>query len=263
MSETIAGGLVKQIENFLTEHPRTNFVAIDTLQRVRDVNGEANAYANDYREVNVLKSLADKHRIAILLIHHLRKQADDDPLNMVSGTTGLREENILNPQAYFNQNNPDFYKSDYWCQPFDWHATSVRTILNNPVYLGKTVFGRTKTKGFYQKDRIHTDEEEWIVVDGTHEALVTQDTWDLVHKMMESRRRECRNGEIQMFAGLIKCAGCGTALSASYDAKKGKFRNFSCWVYKNYGKDRCSSHAIGWKTLQDIVLTDIRRNAQG
>ena len=118
------------------------------------------------------------------------------------------------------------------------------------------------TKGFYQKDRVHTDEEEWIVVNGTHEALVTQDTWALVHKMMESRRRECRNGEIQMFAGLVKCGGCGTALSASYDAKKDKFRNFSCWVYKNYGKERCSSHAIGWKTLPDIVQTDIRRNAQ-
>jgi len=65
MSETIAGGLVKQIENFLAEHPQTNLIAIDTLQRVRDATGEANAYANDYREVGVLKSLADKHRIAI------------------------------------------------------------------------------------------------------------------------------------------------------------------------------------------------------
>jgi RecA-family ATPase len=89
MSETIEGGLVKQIEEFLAEHPATNFIAIDTLQRVRDASGEANAYANDYREVNVLKKLADKHSIAIMLIHHLRKQADDDPINMISGTTGL------------------------------------------------------------------------------------------------------------------------------------------------------------------------------
>ena len=174
----------------------------------------------------------------------------------------LREENILNPQAYFNQNNPDYYKSDYWRQPFDWHATSVRTILNNPVYLGKTVFGRTKTKGLYQKDRVHTDEDEWIVVEGTHEAIITQDAWDVAHKMMTNRRRECNNGRIQMFAGLIKCGGCGSALNASYDAKKEKFKNFSCWVYKNHGKDRCTSHSIGWLAMQNIVLNDIRRNAQ-
>ncbi len=55
----------------------------------------------------------------------------------------LREKQILYPQVYFNQNNPDYFQSEYW-----WHATSVRSIINNPVYLGKVVFGRRKTKGF-------------------------------------------------------------------------------------------------------------------
>ena len=60
-----------------------------------------------------------------------------DGIGYVRMTKILRERNILNPQAYFNQNNPDYYKhSDYWRKPFDWHATSVRAILNNPVYLG-------------------------------------------------------------------------------------------------------------------------------
>jgi len=114
----------------------------------------------------------------------------------------------------------------------------------------------------YQKDRVHVDEEDWIVVEGTHEAIITQDAWDVAHKIMENRRRECSDGRIQMFAGLVKCSGCGSALNVSYDAKKDKFKNFSCWVYKNYGKERCTSHAIGWQAMQKIVLNDIRRNAQ-
>ena len=56
--------------------------------------------------------------------------------------------------------------------------------------------------------------------------------------------------------------GCGSSLNASYDKKKGKYTGFSCWVYKNYGKQRCTSHAIGWQTLNRLVLEDIRRNAQ-
>ena len=61
---------------------------------------------------------------------------------------------------FINQNNPDYYKnSDYWRKPFDWHATSIRAILNNPVYLGKVVFGRSKTKGFFDKRRVETEEE--------------------------------------------------------------------------------------------------------
>ena len=173
----------------------------------------------------------------------------------------LRERGVLNPQAYFNQNNPDYFKSDYWRQPHDWHPTSIRVILNNPVYLGKTVFGRTKTKGFFDKSRVHTDEEDWIVVDDTHEALITQELWDTVHQMMAARRRENGKGEVQPFIGLVKCAGCGSALNVSYDKRKDKYTSFSCWVYKNYGKQRCTSHAISYNALSQLVLEDIRRNA--
>lgn len=186
-----------------------------------------------------------------------------DGIGYVRMTKILRERNILNPQAYFNQNNPDYYKhSDYWRKPFDWHATSVRAILNNPVYLGKLTFGKTKTKGFFDKRRVPTKESDWIVVEHTHEPLVSQELWDTVHQMMKARRRENGSGHVQPFAGLVKCAGCGSSLNASYDKKKGKYTGFSCWVYKNYGKQRCTSHAIGWQTLNRLVLEDIRRNAQ-
>lgn len=185
-----------------------------------------------------------------------------DGIGYVRMTKILRERNILNPQAHFNQNNPDYYKhSDYWRKPFDWHATSVRAILNNPVYLGKLTFGKTKTKGFFDKRRVPTEESDWIVVEHTHEPLVSQELWDTVHQMMKARRRENGSGHVQPFAGLVKCAGCGSSLNASYDKKKGKYTGFSCWVYKNYGKQRCTSHAIGWQTLNRLVLEDIRRNA--
>ena len=186
-----------------------------------------------------------------------------DGIGYVRMTKILRERNILNPQAYFNQNNPDYYKhSDYWRKPFDWHATSVRAILNNPAYLGKLTFGKTKTKGFFDKRRVPAEESDWIVVEHTHEPLVSQELWDTVHQMMKARRRENGSGHVQPFAGLVKCAGCGSSLNASYDKKKGKYTGFSCWVYKNYGKQRCTSHAIGWQTLNRLVLEDIRRNAQ-
>ena len=185
-----------------------------------------------------------------------------DGIGYVRMTKILRGKQILNPQAYFNQNNPDYYKnSDYWRKPFDWHATSVRAILNNPVYLGKIVFGRTKTKGFFDKHRIAADESEWVVSENTHEPLITQDLWDTVHQMMQARCRENSTGEVQPFAGLVKCADCGSSLNVSYDKRKGRYTGFSCWVYKNYGKERCTSHAIGWKTLNQLVLEDIRRNA--
>jgi len=89
MADTLKHGLEQQIEQFLTEHPDTKLVVIDTLQRVRSTGNDSNLYANDYQDIGLLKKLADSRHIAILLIHHLRKLHDDDPMNMISGSTGL------------------------------------------------------------------------------------------------------------------------------------------------------------------------------
>ena len=89
LADTLKHGLEQQIEQFLTEHPATKLVVIDTLQRVRSTGGDSNLYANDYQDIGLLKKLADNQHIAILLIHHLRKLHDDDPMNMISGSTGL------------------------------------------------------------------------------------------------------------------------------------------------------------------------------
>ena len=89
MADTLKRGLEQQIEQFLTEHPDTKLVVIDTLQRVRGTGSDSNLYANDYQDIGLLKKLADRRQIAILLIHHLRKLHDDDPMNMISGSTGL------------------------------------------------------------------------------------------------------------------------------------------------------------------------------
>lgn len=89
LAGSIGGGLEEQLKGFLAEHPGTALVVIDTLQRVRQPSENANPYASDYRDITALKRLADEYGIAILLIHHLRKMNDEDPLNMISGTTGI------------------------------------------------------------------------------------------------------------------------------------------------------------------------------
>ena len=92
-SGLIGGGLEEQITDFLTEHPATKLVIIDTLQKVRDSKGSAGKtgmYGNDYDDISSIKHIADGFNIAVLLVHHLRKLQDsDDPFNDVSGSTGI------------------------------------------------------------------------------------------------------------------------------------------------------------------------------
>ena len=85
---TLADGLCEQTYSFVKEHPDTVLVAIDTFQVIRGFSNDT-SYANDYDEVRKLKQLADELNISLLLVHHLRKQGDSDPLNKLSGTTGI------------------------------------------------------------------------------------------------------------------------------------------------------------------------------
>ena len=83
----IGQGLEEQVDTFVGTHPDTVLVIIDTLQMVRPIHDAT--YANDYRDLSVLKRLADKHGIAILLIHHLRKEKAEDVFHRISGTTAI------------------------------------------------------------------------------------------------------------------------------------------------------------------------------
>ncbi len=87
MSDSIGNGLEEQISDFKSNHTDLKIVFIDTLQKIRE--STENNYGSDYKEISVLKSLADKLEIAIVLVHHTRKCSDSDPFNMISGSTGL------------------------------------------------------------------------------------------------------------------------------------------------------------------------------
>lgn len=85
---TLADDLEAQISSFLLSHPDTVLVVVDTFQMVRGNTNDL-SYGSDYQDMQKLKHIADKYRITILLVHHLRKQGDRDPVNRLSGTTGI------------------------------------------------------------------------------------------------------------------------------------------------------------------------------
>ena len=88
-AKQIGAGLEDQLELFIREHPNTQLIIIDTLQKIRELSGESYNYASDYEIIGKLKMFADKHGICLLLVHHTRKQPASDKFEMISGTTGL------------------------------------------------------------------------------------------------------------------------------------------------------------------------------
>ena len=88
-AKQIGKGLDEQLAFFLKEHPDTKLVIVDTLQKVREVSGDAYSYAGDYEIISRLKEFGERHNICVLIVHHTRKQPAGDNFEMISGTTGL------------------------------------------------------------------------------------------------------------------------------------------------------------------------------
>lgn len=86
-------GLEEQIVDALNDYPKTKLIIIDTLQKVRNAQsatGKSGMYASDYDDISMVKQIADRFKIAIVLVHHLRKLKDSiDPFNEISGSTGI------------------------------------------------------------------------------------------------------------------------------------------------------------------------------
>lgn len=88
-SKSLNEGLLDQLGMFLNEHPKTSVVIIDTLQKVREAEGDTYSYARDYDIIAGLKAFADRTGICLMLVHHTRKQKSDDNFDRISGTNGL------------------------------------------------------------------------------------------------------------------------------------------------------------------------------
>lgn len=87
-ADTLDGDLLGQLRTFKKDHPDLSLIIVDTFQLIRK-QGSDFSYANDYEEVRLIKKLADELNLTVLLIHHLRKMIDSDPLNKISGSTGI------------------------------------------------------------------------------------------------------------------------------------------------------------------------------
>lgn len=120
-AEIIGSGFEQQIIDYMKKNPETRLIIVDTLIKVRNVTCYGSAYADDYACMTVFKHLAERFNIAILLVHHTRKQESQDIMQMISGTNGImgcadgamvleRPKRLL-PEASLNMTGRDFEDS--------------------------------------------------------------------------------------------------------------------------------------------------------
>ena len=135
------------------------------------------------------------------------------------------------------------------------------SILNNEVYLGHSVGLRTTTISYKNKQRVERPESEQFVVKNTHEALVTQEQWDIVQEVRQHKKRVPKHmDEPNIFSGMVFCADCGKplVLHRASTMKRTEY-NFKCYTYGKKGKTVCTPHHIREFELKAVVLEEVRR----
>lgn len=172
----------------------------------------------------------------------------------------LNAEGILCPSEYKKQNGENYRNSKKLDKTNYWTYSTIHKILRNEMYTGTMVQGTTKRE---MNDRPYLlDETEWIKVKDTHPAIIEREMWEKVQKLMRQRTVDMDFDENQsIFAGFLKCADCGRAMSkkSRKDSKGNLHYSFNCGSYTRGGTKVCSSHYVKEEILKEIVLSDLNQ----
>ena len=148
--------------------------------------------------------------------------------------------------------DPDF--------PWDWKARTVYAILKNPMYLGHMVSLRSKSKSFKSKKNVAVPKEEWVTVENTHAAIISQELFDKVQTISETKKRTNKLDLPNKFAGLIFCHDCERKLSLHLS--NGRNLYYVCGGYRRgsrAGEHRlCTPHTTKLLELEELTLTLIQ-----
>ncbi len=143
---------------------------------------------------------------------------------------------------------------------FVWDFSVIKDILSNPVYKG-AIASQKRDYRFKLGTLGEKKPEDWIVVEGMHEAIISPQDFETVQKKIRSRQRPMEDGSFSLFAGLIKCGECGKALTIRRTNAKNPQNIYSCVTYNKYGKHHCTQHRVEYDELYRQVLCKIREAA--
>ena len=143
----------------------------------------------------------------------------------------LSEEQVLIPSAYLAQHGEGVNKNKTFKDIYGWGSSTVVEILKKREYLGHTVNFKTR-KHYKDKKSHYVSEDEWTIFENTHEAIIDQQTFDLVQKIRSNVRRYPNGwGETAPLTGLLYCADCGGKMYVHRTNNGKRISQYTCSQY--------------------------------
>ena len=231
------------------------------IRQVFDMKRRNGEFIGSYAPYGYVKDPKDKH--ALLVDPEAAEVVKSIFALFLSGmnkrgiTYYLNDHGTLCPTAYKQQQGLKYNAPNAQGNPM-WSTITIDTILKNRVYVGDMVQGRQRVKSYKIHIQEKVPEEEWFIVENTHEAIIDRETFAKVQSLLKRDTRTAPKAkQLYLFSGFLKCADCGRAMSRI--ASKGIYVYYQCGTYKSLSKKACTMHSIKSDRLEAGVLFAIQQ----
>ncbi len=231
------------------------------IRQVFDMKRRNGEFIGSYAPYGYVKDPNDKH--ALLVDPEAAEVVKSIFSMFLSGmnkrgiTLYLNDHGTLCPTAYKQQQGLKYNAPNAQGNPM-WSTITIDTILKNRVYVGDMVQGRQRVKSYKIHIQEKVPEEEWFIVENTHEAIIDRETFAKVQSLLKRDTRTApKQKQLYLFSGFLKCADCGRAMSRI--ASKGIYVYYQCGTYKSLSKKACTMHSIKSDRLEAGVLFAIQQ----
>lgn len=214
-------------------------------------------FLGNYAPYGYQKSPEDHHKLIIdPEAAEIVKLIYERYANGVSAAGIVKELNALHIMP------PSVYKTSKGCKGFThhssggykkgiWAVTTVNSILKDEVYIGNMVQGKFKSASYRSKKMVEADESEWTVVEGTHEAIISDEQFTIVHERFARNTRVAPNKRATyLLSGFVKCAHCGSRMNRQVSQGVARYR---CMT-RAYAPEKCHCRSVKERYLEAVIL---------
>ncbi len=256
-------GIVLPVKNFINDsYCRDISMKVKSQLEVKRKNGECIAafapYGYKKAEHDKNQLVVDEYAAEIVKKIYSWKM-EGLAVSAIAGK--LNALGILSPKEYKKSVGINFQSGFSGAGTSKWSGITVKRILTNEIYLGHLVQGKTEKINYKLKKSVEKPETEWIRVENTHEAIISEDNFQIVQNLLQVDSRISPILEKNsLFSGLLFCGDCGEQMIRRVNRYKGKQKIYYICSTKNRGEG-CTRHSIREDALVSLVMEAVKKYA--
>ncbi len=251
MSDT---NLMLPIRNFINDsYARDISNKVKSSQKMKREKGE---YIGSFAPYGYKKSEENKNKLIVdENIRDIIKSIFDMKLKGYSSKAIAEELNDLgidSPKVYKEKQGLHYTGGFKVLKVRNWSAKSINRIIENEVYIGTMLQGKSATINYKNKKQIEKDKRDWVKVEDTHEGIISREVFYIANRMLKRDLYSSKEKKTDLFSGMLFCKDCNSPLVRRVVKYKEKEQVF--YICSKYNKEKsCTRHSMKKEDLEEIL----------